>query len=173
LIGAGKEIVDYVKEGLMQKIEDAKNWGRDLIDNFIGGIKEKIGNLKEAVGSIAETISKPIHFSVPDEGPLSDADTYMPDMMKLFADGIRDNAHLVRNQLYKSFDFSNLIDGAEVELPTSRVASKNNDIIRLLEQIATNRNVTVVLEGDADRLFRVMQREDRRNKQLTGMESFA
>lgn len=173
MIGVGREFVEYIKTGLMQKIEDAKNWGRDLIDNFIGGIKEKLGNLKEAVSGIAETISAPIHFSVPDEGPLSDADTYMPDMMKLFADGIRDNEHLVRNQLYKSFDFSNLIEGAEVELPKSRVASKNNDIIRLLEQIATNRNVTVVLEGDADRLFRVIQREDRRNKQITGVESFA
>lgn len=173
LLNAGKEMFENVKNGIMQRIEDAKNWGRDLIENFIGGIKEKIGGLKDAVSGVAETIASPIHFSVPDEGPLSDADTYMPDMMKLFAQGIRDNEHLVRNQLYKSFDFSNLIEGAEVELPKSRVASKNNDIIRLLEQIATNRNVTVVLEGDADRLFRVIQREDRRNKQITGMESFA
>ena len=32
-----------------------------------------------------------LHFSVPDTGPLSDADEYMPDFMKLLASGIKKN----------------------------------------------------------------------------------
>ena len=36
-----------------------------------------------------------MHFSVPDEGPLADADTYMPDFMELLAKGITKNEKLV------------------------------------------------------------------------------
>ena len=34
-------------------------------------------------------------FSVPEEGPLSHADEYMPDFMELMAKGIRDSGKLV------------------------------------------------------------------------------
>lgn len=112
LIAKGKEIVDSIKEGFWQKIEDAKNWGKDLINNFINGIKEKWNNLKESVSNIAGTIKSLIGFSEPEEGPLSDFHTFAPDMMMLFAQGIRDNEHLVREQLEQSFDFQPDIEAA-------------------------------------------------------------
>ena len=45
-----------------------------------------VGN---AVKSVASGIRSFLHFSVPDEGPLADADTYMPDFMKLLSGGIK------------------------------------------------------------------------------------
>lgn len=45
-----------------------------------------VGN---AVKSVANGIRSFLHFSVPDEGPLADADTYMPDFMKLLSGGIK------------------------------------------------------------------------------------
>ena len=41
------------------------------------------------------TYGKPVRFSVPEEGPLSHADEYMPDFMKLMAEGIKKNAKVV------------------------------------------------------------------------------
>ena len=38
-----------------------------------------------AAENVASRVRSLLHFSVPDEGPLSDADTYMPDFMKLLA----------------------------------------------------------------------------------------
>lgn len=106
LVMTGKDIVDEVKAGFWQKVNDARTWGRDLIDNFIGGIKEKWTSLKRTVSNVAQTVKDYIGFSEPKEGPLSNFHTYAPDMMELFAQGIRDNEGMLRNQISKSFDFS-------------------------------------------------------------------
>lgn len=79
--------------------KDALNWGKDIISGIINGIKGAVGGLKDAVGNIANTIRSYLHFSVPDEGPLADFDTYMPDMMNGMADGIKNNKHLVTNAI--------------------------------------------------------------------------
>lgn len=95
LIAKGAEIIETVKDGIKQKIEDAKNWGKDLIANFVQGIKDKINAVKDAVKGIGDAIKDRLHFSEPDVGPLADFHTYAPDMMELFASGIRNNLGLV------------------------------------------------------------------------------
>ena len=74
---------------------DAWNWGADMIQNIKNGIESKLNSVKNAASTIADAIKSRLHFSVPDEGPLSDADTYMPDMMKLYAEGIYKNIGIV------------------------------------------------------------------------------
>ena len=104
LVNAGKEIVDTVKTGFQQKIQDAKNWGRDLIANFIAGIKEKWEALKSSVSNIASTVKSFLGHSHPTEGPMADDNTWMPDMMRSFAQGIRDNRGLVLGEMDKLAD---------------------------------------------------------------------
>lgn len=99
LIKTGIKIVEDIKDGFSQKVEDAKNWGMDLINNFINGLKEKWEHLKQTVGQIAESIAEYLGFSEPEEGPLSNFHTYAPDMMELYAKGIRDNAGTVEDAL--------------------------------------------------------------------------
>ena len=91
IIEVGGQIVEKVKAGFSQKVQDAKNWGRDVIQNFINGIKEKWQALKDSVANVAKTVKSYLGFSEPEEGPLSDFHTYAPDMMELYAKGIRDN----------------------------------------------------------------------------------
>lgn len=99
LWNAGKEVIDQVKAGVQQKIEDAKQWGRDLISNFIQGIKDMWESLKNTVAGVAQTVSDNLGFSEPKEGPLSNFHTFAPDMMQLYAQGIRENAWRVREAL--------------------------------------------------------------------------
>lgn len=94
---AGIDILENIKEGFLSVVETAKEWGADLIESFIGGIKSKVDALKGTVGNVASSIKKLLGFSEPDEGPLSDFHTYAPDMMMLFAEGIRKNLSLVRD----------------------------------------------------------------------------
>ena len=105
LIMKGKDIVDSVKEGFSSKVEEAKTWGKDMIQNFIDGITEKWNALKEKVSSVAQTVKDYLGFSEPKKGPLSNFHTYAPDMMDLFAKGIRDNEDVITDQIEKSFDF--------------------------------------------------------------------
>ena len=85
IINGIKSAVDYIASLPGQFL----NWGRDMIDNLINGIKEGIGKVGDAIGSVADTIRSYIHFSKPDKGPLADFDTYMPDMTKMITSGIR------------------------------------------------------------------------------------
>lgn len=164
----GGEVVDKVKAGLMEKIDAAKQWGKDLIQNFIDGLLEKWNALKETVGNIASSIKDFLGFSEPKLGALSDFHTYAPDMMELFMKGIEDNKPKLLDTVADAFDFQNLIKAPH--------PSGDAEILRALGDIKSavgGTKVEVVLEGDADRLFRVMQRESRRNNQITGQPSFA
>lgn len=76
-----------IKSGF--RIGDALQWGKDMIQNFINGITAKFNALRDKVKSVASTVKSFLGFSVPETGPLSDADTYMPDFMDLMASGIK------------------------------------------------------------------------------------
>lgn len=69
----------------------ALTWGKDMIDNFVNGINEKVGKLWQSIKDIGKGISDFLGFSVPDKGPLSDADTWMPDMIDLLTNGVERN----------------------------------------------------------------------------------
>ena len=95
----GKQLVEKVKEGFSQKLQDAKTWGKDMIQNFIDGILSKWNDLKASVSKVADTVKSFLGFSEPEEGPLSNFHTYAPDMMKLFAQGITDNIGVVEDAM--------------------------------------------------------------------------
>ena len=110
LFGAGEKILRDVKDGFWEKLDGAKDWGKDLIDNFVSGITQKWEDLKSSVRGVAQTVKDLLGFSEPKEGPLANFHTFAPDMMMLFAKGIRDNEYLVEDQLKKSLDFSQALE---------------------------------------------------------------
>ncbi len=69
----------------------ALQWGKDIIGGLIDGIKSKVSGLVDSVKDIAGTIASFLHFSEPDEGPLSNFHTFMPDMIDLLGKGIKGN----------------------------------------------------------------------------------
>lgn len=81
------------------------SWGYDLAAQYAAGINAGSPLVADAVTGLAEMIRANLHFSEPDEGPLSDFHTYAPDMMALFAQGVADNEAMVRDQIRRSFDF--------------------------------------------------------------------
>lgn len=77
----------------------ALKWGEDFIDGLVNGIKGKIGKVEDAVSGVADKISSFLHFSVPDEGPLTKYESWMPDFMEGLTKGIESNKHLVTNAI--------------------------------------------------------------------------
>lgn len=73
----------------------ALQWGKDFIDGIIGGIKGAIGGIGEAASEVAGKIKSFLHFSVPDEGPLTDYESWMPDFMEGLAEGINSGSDIV------------------------------------------------------------------------------
>jgi phage-related protein len=134
IVEVGGQLVDKVKNGFSQKVQDAKNWGRDIIQNFIDGIKEKWEHLKQTVSNVAQTVKDFLGFSEPEKGPLSNFHTYAPDMMDLFAKGIRDNENVVTDQIAKSFDFGNITGNVNVTGTASGIA-ENSGFDTVLQRI--------------------------------------
>ncbi|MFA6717904.1 MAG: hypothetical protein WCS15_02370 [Prevotella sp.] len=97
VVDAAGEIAGAIKEKITGLATDALQWGKDIIYGIVNGIKSAADAVEDAVSNVAKTIWSYLHFSVPDKGPLSDADTYMPDMMKLLALGIAKNIGIVSN----------------------------------------------------------------------------
>lgn len=69
----------------------ALQWGADFINGLKDGILSGISGIVDAVKGVGDKIRSFLHFSRPDEGPLRDYETWMPDMMKGLAEGIYDN----------------------------------------------------------------------------------
>lgn len=88
---------------------DTASWGVDMIQGLIDGIMSMIGKVVDAASTVAGKIADYLHFSVPKLGPLSDFDESAPDMMRLFAQGIKDNENLITGQIQSSFDFGDQI----------------------------------------------------------------
>lgn len=87
-----EKAVGYVK-GLASQ---AFNWGKDLVMGIVNGIKSCISAVTDAVTGVADKIRSVLHFSVPDEGPLTDYESWMPDFMSGLAKGIEKNRGLVQ-----------------------------------------------------------------------------
>ena len=79
----------------------AVTWGADLIQGLINGIKSKLAAVGEAVKGVANKITSFLHFSVPDEGPLTKYQQWMPDFMQGLANGINSNKDLVLGAISK------------------------------------------------------------------------
>lgn len=89
--GGFDKAVGYIK-GLASA---AFNWGKDIIMGIVNGIKSCIGAIGDAVSSVANKIRSFLHFSVPDEGPLTDFESWMPDFMNGLAKGIEKSKGVV------------------------------------------------------------------------------
>ncbi len=100
--GTMGNIVSVIKSGFNNAISfitslpsKALQWGKDMIMGIVNGIKSCIGAVGDAVSSVANKIKSFLHFSVPDEGPLTDYESWMPDFMKGLAKGIEDSKRMV------------------------------------------------------------------------------
>ena len=87
--------IDWIKSLPAQALQ----WGADIIQGIVDGITGAIGKVGEAVSGVANKIKSFLGFSVPEDGPLSDFDTYMPDMIELMTKGINAGREKVGDSL--------------------------------------------------------------------------
>ncbi len=92
-------IKNTIENILSTLASSALNWGRDMIQGFANGITSGMQNLLNTVKNLAGRIASFLHFSRPDEGPLRDYETWMPDFMAGLAGGIRSNTWRVEDAL--------------------------------------------------------------------------
>lgn len=83
-------VVTNIRTEFNNMITAATSWGSNLIQNFINGIKAKWDELKSIVSEAASMVSDFLGFSSPTkEGPGRYADRWAPNLVNMFAEGIK------------------------------------------------------------------------------------
>lgn len=129
-----KEVVKGIWDTITETIQAAKEWGSDLLQNFMGGVTSKGAALLEKVKGVAQSIRDLIGFSEPRKGPLANFHTFAPDMMELFAKGIKDNEGLLTAQIEKSFNFGGMM-GATPALAAGPTTNTWNITVNGIEEL--------------------------------------
>ena len=177
---------------IKELISLAVTWGADLIKNFVKGILDNSPSIKNAVNKVATVVKDNLGFSEPKEGPLSDFHTYAPDMMELFAKGIKDNESLITTQLQSSFDIKGQISrqaqdvveplkNMQYSTPAQAVAveTQNNDglseqfsqAVALLGQLVDKDPVEI--GANASGIFDLVRKQNTQYAKANGRGAFA
>ena len=138
IVNGFNKAVDFVKN----LGKEAWQWGADIINGIVDGIKSCIGKVGDAVKSVADKIKSFLHFSVPDEGPLTDFESWMPDFMKGLAEGINNSKKFVEKAV------SGVADAMHIELKSGITATLEGN-----PGIVSNENTagTVIYNNDNSR----------------------
>lgn len=85
--------------------ESAEGWGTDMMISFANGINAGTTTyLSPAISGAADLMWSMLHHSEPETGPLAHDSEWMPDMMRGFAQGIREGTPEVQEALNDAFD---------------------------------------------------------------------
>ena len=101
IYGAVTEGFDRAVEFITGLASSAFQWGADFIGGIVDGIWSMIDSVADAVWSVADTIRSFLHFSVPDKGPLTEYEKWMPDFIEGLAEGIEKSRGLVEAAVEK------------------------------------------------------------------------
>lgn len=86
-------IVQPIEDTIKGLINNALDWGKNLINMFIQGIESKINDLKNTLSNVASNVGKFLGFhSPPPEGPAADSDTWAPNFVNMLIEGLDSSA---------------------------------------------------------------------------------
>ena len=111
IVNGFQSAIDWIKSLPSQAIQ----WGADIIDGIVSGITGAVGRIGEAAKGVADKITSFLHFSRPDEGPLAEYESWMPDFVGGLAQGIRDSIPVVQKAVEELS--GNMRVDAEAEAP--------------------------------------------------------
>lgn len=99
-----RTIISTVLNGIRGTVNSVWNGIRNTISSVVNGIKNTVSSafntmwfgIRSTISGIYNTIRSHLHFSVPDEGPLTDFESWMPDFMSGLAEGIEKSRGMVK-----------------------------------------------------------------------------
>ena len=154
----GKMLVEGIKKGISDAWEALQNWFGEKISGLVGGVKDLLG-IESPSKVFANEVGKMIPLGIA-EG-IADEMGVVDDTVKAMTTGMVDMG-------VSASVTQQVTAGAMQSDPLAAIVSL---LSSYLPVIASGENQHVYLEGDAGRLFRVIQRESIRNTQIVGTNS--
>ena len=127
-----------------QLASNALEWGIDMVQNLIDGVRSMFGNLSDAASNLASCISDYLHFSVPEKGPLSDMDVHGgAGLVRSFIEGIEDGSPELEATLNRTLSLPTM---AAPELISDMSGTGGNIVIPI--NIGQERLDTILIRAD-------------------------
>lgn len=187
LINKIPQLMNQVSEKFKSFIANWKTIGKNLVDGIWDGIKDSWSSLTSNLGGLVDDliglVKNMLGIKSPSRVMANEVGQFLPSGIAL---GIQNGmgvlydtidemtSDIVVNSVNASAQVESNIAGAKYN--PGKLAENGSDISSLLNLmaqylpiIAQGNNVNISLEGDAGRLFRVMQSEQRRNTELVGI----
>lgn len=160
-VNIGKNIVDGIKKGISDAWEKLTEWFSDKIKNLVGGVKEWLG-IESPSKVFASEVGKWIPAGIA-EG-IEDGMGVLNKTIDSMSGSVIGSSVDAMVHGNMSYSYGDLQSESDLSAMVSLLA-------QFLPKIADNTSREIVLDGDAGRLFRLIQRESVRNTQLVGTGS--
>lgn len=158
MIEVGKNLIDGIKKGISQAWDSLVSWFNEKLGGFVDGIVSFF-----QIGSPSKLMAEEVGVWIP-AGIAEGIDEGMGDLNKSVDAMTADIMGRTLNaDVSGSVDYS--VESADNAL--------YNLLAQYLPQIARGEKVNITLDGDAGRLFRLMQIESMKNTQLVGPGTLA
>ena len=103
LLNLASKLYTHVGSPFEDLVDNATNWGENLIDDFISGIKNKLGDVKNAANKIGKAVKDRIGiFSDAKTGPLSNVTQWGPNLGETFSKGLKGQVKSVKEAAKKT-----------------------------------------------------------------------
>ena len=91
----GTNIKNAISNSLSSLPSMALGWARDMMQGFGRGVTQFISTVTGPIQNLASKIASFLHFTKPDEGPLRDYETWMPDFVRGLARSLTRSAPIL------------------------------------------------------------------------------
>ena len=157
-VNIGKMIVEGIKQGISDAWEALQNWFGEKISGLVGGVKDLLG-IESPSKVFAQQVGEQIPAGI--AMGIGEGMGVLDDAMAAMTTGMVDMG-------VSASVTQQVTAGAMQSDPTTSATAL---LASYLPQIVDALHQRIVLDGDAGRLFRLMQRESIRNTQIVGTNS--
>lgn len=142
----------------------AYQWGSNLIGEFLDGFRSKIASVKAAASEVSSTVSKFLGFHSPaEEGAGADADKWGPNLITMFAQGIRQGVPMIENTVLGVSNVLSLL-GVLPDTSVAGAAAMGNTMI-------TGNTFYIREEADIDKVAEKLAKKQRDYNRGKGVKS--
>ncbi|SHE66114.1 phage tail tape measure protein, TP901 family, core region [Seinonella peptonophila] len=134
-------VASRIRSLLSGLASQAMSWGRNLINMFAQGIQSAGAKVIAAAKNIADKVKSFLGFSSPTEkGPASDSDTWAPNFVDMFAQGLNANSSKLKSSV--------LGLASEMSLLSNGVTVSGYQTVAMTSIPSTNTGQTSASTGD-------------------------
>lgn len=142
----------------------AYQWGSNLIGEFLRGFRSKIASIKSAANEVASSVSRVIGFRSPaKEGPGADADKWGPNLITMFAQGLRQGVPMIENTVLGVSNVLSLL-GVMPDTSVAGAAAAGNTLI-------SGNTFYIREEADIDKVAEKLAKKQRDYNRGRGVKS--